>query len=141
MTTDEIHIELSEDDEIDLNKTQDNYATNKSLLYEGWFEDFQAEKMKQEKNSKKRKRSSSSRSKSRSPTPVASKNLQYIISEVKGGSRKNSIVINKEETKETGKAAAAEATNLEEENNRELDKIKKDIINTLTVKDEPLTIL
>jgi hypothetical protein len=139
LTTDEIHIELSEDDEIDLNRTVDNNATNKSLLYEGWLEDFQAEKKKQEKNSKKRKRSTSSRSKSRSPTPVSTKNLQYVISEVKGGSRKNSIVINKEESKET--VSPAEGTDSEEENKRELEKIKKDIINTLAVKDEPLTIL
>ena len=85
-TTDDIEIDLyqdegedqdHDDDQIELNKTVDGGGINKSLLYDGWIKDYKEE---QKKNSKKRKRSSPTRSKSRSPTPVSQKNLQYDIS-------------------------------------------------------------
>jgi hypothetical protein len=85
-TTDDIEIDLyqdegedqdHDDDQIELNKTVDGGDINKSLLYDGWIKDYKEE---QKKNSKKRKRSSPTRSKSRSPTPVSQKNLQYDIS-------------------------------------------------------------
>jgi hypothetical protein len=85
-TTDDIEIDLSQDegedqdhddDQIELNKTVDGGGINKSLLYDGWIKDYKEE---QKKNSKKRKRSSPTRSKSRSPTPVSQKNLQFDIS-------------------------------------------------------------
>lgn len=38
-TTDDIQIELSEEDELEVNRSVDG-AVNKTFLYEGWLEDF-----------------------------------------------------------------------------------------------------
>jgi len=103
------------------------------LLYEGWLQDF--EKQKRLRNNKKRKRSANS-NKSRSPTPVSNKgNLQFDISKVH--SRKASAK-NSEEPKNNSSAPMVTDT---EEERKELEKIKNDIIIHLVAKDEPLTIM
>ena len=125
--------EEEEDEEVELNRTVE--VVNKSMLYDEWYKDFQEQQKRDQKNAKKRKRSTSSRSKSRSPTPVSSKNLQFDLSQVQGGTRKLSL-----KQGISDESASHPATDSEEENKRELEKIKKDILNLMTVKDEPLTI-
>jgi hypothetical protein len=118
---------------IELNQTVDQEKLNKQLLYEGWLEDF--ERQKRQRNNKKRKRSAANSNKSRSPTPVSSRgNLQFDLS--KAQSRKASVK-NSEDSKPT--SSAPMVTDSEEER-KELEIIKNDILTHLTIKDEPLTI-
>jgi hypothetical protein len=138
---------------IEINKTVDDAAAeatdsklNKTLLYENWLEDYEKEKKKQQlKNAKKRKRSENSSpsnkrsNKSRSPTPVSSKGteggLQFDISKVQ--SRKASVKNSEESKNNTSSQMVTDS----EEERKEMEKIKSDIIQYLAVKDEPLTIM
>ena len=121
---------------IDLNYTVDEQAQlNKHLLYEGWLDDFEKQKKQQLRNNKKRKRSQHSK-KSRSPTPVSNRganSLQFDISKSRKASVKNS-----EESKQI--SSAPMVTDSEEER-KELEKIKTELLNHLAIKDEPLTIM
>ena len=108
---------------------------NKHLLYEGWLDDFEKQKKQQLRNNKKRKRSQHSK-KSRSPTPVSNRganSLQFDISKSRKASVKNS-----EESKQI--SSAPMVTDSEEER-KELEKIKTELLNHLAIKDEPLTIM
>ncbi|CDW77807.1 UNKNOWN [Stylonychia lemnae] len=111
---------------------------NKSYLYENWQEDFEKERKKLESRNKKRKRSNSSRSRSKSPTPVSKKddfqiqvnqNVVQRRGSVKGGSLKGSI---------KGDLSNSSQIDSEEEDRREAEKIKVDILDELNKKDEPM---
>ena len=119
----------------------DEAALNKTMLYDGWLQDFQEQQRIELKNSKKRKRSSSSRSKSRSPTPVSQKNLQFDISQVKGHRKLSLKQGISDESHPVNNTSSNPVTDSEEENKRELEKIKKDILTFIASKDEPVTMI
>lgn len=126
VTADDIEVESdgdSDEEMVELNHTVEQPQLDKSLLYETWQEDFEKQKKLLNKKKRKRHNSSSVRSKSRSPTPTKSDPLQYQIS--RKASVKNS---NDEESKNT--CSAPMLTDSEEER-KELEKIKLDILKYL----------
>lgn len=108
------------------------------MLYETWYDDFEEERKKKEKISAKKRKREQSRSKSRSPTPVSKGDFKLDLLEQSNTKHRRGSVKQKSNNNNT---SSCPVTDSEEENKRELLKIKAEILKILEQRDEPLTVL